>query len=113
MNQLHELLAKNLKLYRTRSNITQEMLAEKAELSTPYLGEIETGRKYPSPEVFLRLAAALGVKPHQLIMEHAPYASAEELKDGEDIRGILAREFNAMLDKHFLPSDTPAKKDPS
>ncbi len=111
MNVLHELLAKNIKLYRAQSNMTQEILAEKVALSTPYLGEIETGRKYPSSDVFLRLAIALGVKPYQLLMEHPFYASAEELNKGDDIRGILAREFNAMLDKHFLPSEPPDRKD--
>ena len=44
-------------------------LAELCKISTTYLGEIEIGRKYPSVEVFQRIADALKVKPHKLLLD--------------------------------------------
>lgn len=63
------LLARNLKLLRNHQAMTQDDLAESAEISKNYLAEIETGRKYPSPIVFARLAKALNVPAYYLIFD--------------------------------------------
>jgi transcriptional regulator with XRE-family HTH domain len=46
--------------------LTQEQLAEKADVSTHYIAMIETCNKYPKPEMLERLAQALDVEPHRL-----------------------------------------------
>jgi transcriptional regulator with XRE-family HTH domain len=43
-------------------------LAERAEISSGYIGEIEMGRKFPTPEVLERLAEALELRPFRLLM---------------------------------------------
>jgi transcriptional regulator with XRE-family HTH domain len=55
---------------RREAGLTQEQLAERANLHWTYLSEIETGRKNPSVAVLRRVAAGLGVRLSTLI-EHA------------------------------------------
>ena len=58
MTEVQSVLAYNIKKYRNTKGLTQEQLAEKAETSTNYLGSIETGKKYPSPQMIDKLAKA-------------------------------------------------------
>jgi transcriptional regulator with XRE-family HTH domain len=61
MTNLRQLLAFNIKQNRCRLGISQARLAEKADASTQYIAMIELGRKFPSPEMLERLAAALEI----------------------------------------------------
>ena len=47
--------------------MTQEKLAEKADLHPVYVGEIERGEQSASVEALLRIAKALGVKLRDLV----------------------------------------------
>ena len=92
--ELHEILVRNMKLYRSKLGISQMELAERAGLSSGYVGEIEMGRKFPSPEALIQLASALEVKPFRLLMgaedvaewmgDEAFYAAKDEVV--EDLR---------------------------
>jgi transcriptional regulator with XRE-family HTH domain len=66
MTGIRDILARNFKVNRQKLGLTQEQLAEKAEVSTHYIAMIETCNKYPKPEMLERLAKALEVEPHQL-----------------------------------------------
>jgi transcriptional regulator with XRE-family HTH domain len=66
MDNIKEILAKNLKENRQRLNISQPKLAELAGLPTHYVASIETSRKFPTPDVLERLAKALGIENHEL-----------------------------------------------
>lgn len=46
--------------YRTKKNMTQDALAEKANITRPYLSDLENNKKKPSFEVADRIAKALG-----------------------------------------------------
>jgi transcriptional regulator with XRE-family HTH domain len=46
---------------------TQEDLAERAGLTTTYVGQVERGDKVPSLTVVLKLALALEVLPSQML----------------------------------------------
>ena len=61
----------NIKKYRKRLNITQEQLAERAKTSTTYIGTIEIGLKFPSPQMIERIAAALDIDSLQLFQPDA------------------------------------------
>jgi len=63
---IREILANNLKEYRRKCGFSQEKLAEKAGISTPFLAMIEVSRKFPTPNVLDRLAEALNIKTYQL-----------------------------------------------
>jgi transcriptional regulator with XRE-family HTH domain len=66
MKSIKEVLALNLKLNRLKKGLTQDKLAEKAEISTHYLAMVELARKFPSADMLERLAAALEIEPHEL-----------------------------------------------
>jgi transcriptional regulator with XRE-family HTH domain len=66
MDNLREILSKNLRENRKRLKLSQPKLAELADLSTHYIAMIENSRKFPTPEVLERLAEALGVFTHEL-----------------------------------------------
>lgn len=60
---------------RIEANYTQEELAEKADLSTVYLGEVERGQKVIGVDKFINIVKALGVS--------ADYVLCNELPTGE------------------------------
>jgi transcriptional regulator with XRE-family HTH domain len=78
MTGIREILARNFKVNRQKLGLTQEQLAEKADVSTHYIAMIETCNKYPKPEMLERLAKALEVESHQLF--NAPDALDESLE---------------------------------
>jgi transcriptional regulator with XRE-family HTH domain len=66
MENIREILAQNMKAYRQRLRITQPELAERANISTNFIGMIEQKRKFPAPEVLDRLATALEIETTEL-----------------------------------------------
>jgi transcriptional regulator with XRE-family HTH domain len=63
---IREVLARNLKINRLKLGVTQEKLAEKANISTHYLAMVELARKFPSANMLERLAVALEIEPYEL-----------------------------------------------
>jgi transcriptional regulator with XRE-family HTH domain len=61
MTSLRAVLAFNMKEQRHILGITQAVLAEKVNTSTHYIGMIESERKFPTPEMLERIAAALEI----------------------------------------------------
>jgi len=61
------IVGKNIRACRTHAGLTLEQLAEKADLSWPYLSEIERGRENISLDKLVRLAQALNVKLARLV----------------------------------------------
>jgi transcriptional regulator with XRE-family HTH domain len=79
-----------MKKHRVLLGLSQAELAERAGISAGYVGEVEMGRKFPSPKKFEAIAKVLGLRPFQLIMgpedvtdamgPEAVYETAEKLK---------------------------------
>jgi transcriptional regulator with XRE-family HTH domain len=59
-------LGKNIKFLRFRRKFSQAVLAEKADISTIFLSNIERGNKYPKPDILSRIAGALEVEVFEL-----------------------------------------------
>jgi transcriptional regulator with XRE-family HTH domain len=64
---LKDVLATNLRRIRHDKDLTQEALAERAELSPRYIGKIERASTSPTVTVLGRLAEALEVEPCELL----------------------------------------------
>jgi len=64
-------VAAHVKALRARRGLTQEGLAEVAEIDLRFLQKIETGKTNLSLDVLLRLSAALQVKPGVLLRKTA------------------------------------------
>jgi transcriptional regulator with XRE-family HTH domain len=61
MTSLRTVLALNMKAQRLVLKISQVELAEKVATSAHYIGMIEAGKKFPTPEMLERIAAALEI----------------------------------------------------
>ena len=61
------IVGRNVRRLRQARGLTQEQLAFEARLDLTYVGGIERGRRNPSLLVVVRLAAALGVAPGDLL----------------------------------------------
>jgi transcriptional regulator with XRE-family HTH domain len=83
MTSLRALLAHNIKEQRRVLGISQAKLAEKVSTSTHYIGQIELGNKFPSPEMLERIAAALQIDSPQLFaMDAFPAEVIRQFQEG-------------------------------
>jgi transcriptional regulator with XRE-family HTH domain len=81
MANIKEILAQNLKKHRRRLGLTQPELAERAGMSTHYLGMIEIARNFPTVDVLERLATALCIKTYELFsVVDSPEIAMEQLQ---------------------------------
>ncbi len=64
---LMEKVAANVKTIRAMRGMTQQALADKAQIHRVYLAQIEGGTRSPSLEMLERIAKALKVKPGKLL----------------------------------------------
>ena len=80
MAKIREILAQNMKIHRQKLGITQPELAEKANISTNFIGMIEQKRKFPAPEMLDRIATALEIETFELFATSAdPQAELKKL----------------------------------
>lgn len=71
-----EALGRKLRQARLQMGYTQQALAEKAQIGSIYLGEIERGVKMPSVKIFIKIIEALHVS--------ADYILRDELTSGKE-----------------------------
>lgn len=69
-NQVQRLIGNNLRAYRQEMKMTQEELAEKAGISTPFLANLERGTKGMSIYSLRELSTALGVSADYLLFDN-------------------------------------------
>jgi transcriptional regulator with XRE-family HTH domain len=65
--ELCSVLGKNIKRFRALYKMSQEGLAEKIDVSTNFLSDIETGKSWLSPKTLVKLADVLRTKPGDLL----------------------------------------------
>jgi transcriptional regulator with XRE-family HTH domain len=59
-------LGQNIKKIREKKGLTQEQLAEKADVHLSYIGQIERGIRYPSLKVLFKIADGMEVRVSDL-----------------------------------------------
>ena len=80
-----------LKMLRERAGLSQESLAEEADISSAYISQLETGRRNPpTPDVLRRMAPALGV-PYTVLLQAAGHLTETEL------HGLLLRAIRVIF----------------
>jgi len=65
----YEALGKRLRAERNKLNWTQEVLAEKVDLSDAYIGQIERAERNLSLDTLVRMANELGVTVDYLLLD--------------------------------------------
>ena len=86
-------IGKNIRKFREAKKLRQEDLAEKAELTTNYIGMIERGEKIPSLETFIKILNALGVSADMVL--------SDVLDNGYTVKNSM---LNEKLEK-LVPED--------
>lgn len=97
MNQddVRKVLSQNIKKRRKELGITQSKLAELADISEPYMNDIERCQTWISDKTLAKLACALNLAIHELFI-----SDNKELKNTnkEDIYLLFKKHKKGMLD---------------
>lgn len=85
--KIREILGQNIKSFREHRKWSQANLAEKSDISIPFLSEIERGNKWPFPDTLSKISKALNVKVHELFREHT------STKKEQDFTAMVVKEL--------------------
>ncbi|MEX2369034.1 MAG: helix-turn-helix transcriptional regulator [Candidatus Paceibacterota bacterium] len=84
MENVSDVIGRNIRFYRKQIGLTQEKLAEKADLDRSYVGGVERGNYNVSIETLAKIAHSLQVEPFVLLVErtdtHAFVSLAEHVQ---------------------------------
>ena len=69
MSNIKSKVGQKIKFFRRKIGVTQEALAEKANISVDFLSLIERGRNAPSLESLEKIANALSIKVSELFAD--------------------------------------------
>jgi transcriptional regulator with XRE-family HTH domain len=64
---LREVFATNLRRFRHAKDLSQEELADMADINRTYISKLETGASYAGLEIIGRLADVLGIEAAELL----------------------------------------------
>jgi transcriptional regulator with XRE-family HTH domain len=67
--QHRKILGETIRKYRKQTKMSQEKLAEKADLHPVYIGKVERGEQWISLHALLRVGKALGVRISELVAD--------------------------------------------
>ena len=67
--KLYKILGEKIRTERKKVRLSQEKLAEKADLNRNYIGEIERAEKKITLETLWKIAKALGVRIRDLVAD--------------------------------------------
>jgi transcriptional regulator with XRE-family HTH domain len=75
MNINYKIIGKRIKNKREQINMSQMELAERTDLSVPYISYIETGKKKVSLTSLIHIANALSISANDLLLDHLTVVS--------------------------------------
>ncbi|MBQ0050560.1 MAG: helix-turn-helix transcriptional regulator [Treponema sp.] len=90
MSKIVETLGNNIRSLRKSYGWTQELLAEKSDISVPFMTQIELGRKSASLEVVEKIAQALNVSYERLFKT--------DFSENKDLNSTLSIFENELID---------------
>ena len=95
--ELKNILGKNIKFFRFRSQYSQSKLAEKANISITFLSNIERGNSFPYAATLCDLAQALSVQVHELFKSEKTPEVSPSIKG--QIFEDIAKNVNQAIEK--------------
>ena len=107
--ELRNLFSVNIKRYRARKGWSQAKLAEKMDISTNYLSDIETGRGWVSPFSLIKLANSLEIDVYELFKPQET-ASAEVLNIVNKCLDDFSSSLRIAFDKSIVDSMNKIRK---
>lgn len=105
-SELQEIFSENIKRYRLINNMTQQKLAEMADLSVGYLCSLESGKKWGTPETITKLANALKIEPCLFFMTHDDSQNKDIYNDliflSSDLKQFIETKILDLISKNNL-----------
>jgi transcriptional regulator with XRE-family HTH domain len=100
-------LGQRLRELRDRADLSLRELAKRIGISSPFLSDVELGRRFPSEEILEKLAAALNVPLEDLKKydNRAPIADLKRLMDSDPKLGVAFRTAVEKLKSGELTAD--------
>ncbi len=68
MSKLVKVIAANIRHYRLKRGFTQERLADMIKMDNGTISRFELGKMSPNAETLEKIAKALDIEPHQLLI---------------------------------------------
>jgi transcriptional regulator with XRE-family HTH domain len=99
---LQEIFILNLKKFRKKRGISQMTLAELADTTGNYIGQIESGRRTPSLDKVEQIAAALRIPSYRFFIEETDEDSTEIEPTTRDFLLELPRSVREEMKSHLL-----------
>lgn len=96
----YSLIGQRIAKCRRAQGLTQERVSEMAEISVPYLSNIERAVSIPSTEVIMRLATALDTTPDTFLVGCGKNESEAWRGVAERLRGLSPKQLE--LAERFL-----------
>ena len=75
---LRQVFVRNLKEFRKKEGLSQMKLAEYCNTAPSYIGQIETGQRFPSMELIEKIADTLRIEPYQFFKNKTDNNSSNE-----------------------------------
>jgi transcriptional regulator with XRE-family HTH domain len=86
---LRKILSQNIKTAREALRLTQTKLAESADISPPYMADIEHCKTWVSDKTLVNIAKALNMEAYQLLTPQSGQKDDEQSKTLQEIAAII------------------------
>jgi len=93
MASLRDIFRENLKKNRRNCGLSQEKLAEMADVSMHHIAMIEIGRNFPATELIERIANALNIEAYELFIDK----TCSTKNDFEQLRKNIKDDMQELL----------------
>jgi transcriptional regulator with XRE-family HTH domain len=110
---LRYILSINIKRYRNYRQLSQAELAEKLDISIPFLSDIENGKKWVSPRTLAKIADVFNIDAYELLRpeKSMPDNSANIIeKYTDDIYSIIGKTLFSLRDNYISILNEPVSK---
>ena len=113
--QIRNIIAKNVKKYRKMNFLTQEELAEAADVSNTYIANIECGQTWISDKTLEKIANALHLEEYLLFIPETEiysniienrqkmieYLKSREKELGDYVKNFFSTTFEKILEEKY------------
>ena len=113
--QIRNIIAKNVKKYRKMNFLTQEELAEAADVSNTYIANIECGQTWISDKTLEKIANALHLEEYLLFIPETEissnlienrqrmieYIKSREKELGDYVKNFFSTTFEKILEEKY------------
>ena len=108
---LKDILSSNLKKYRQRRNWSQFTLAEKVNISTNFLADIEAGNTWVSAQTLVKLAQTLEVEVFELLKpQNEDPKNKKEVDKSKVMLGQFSQDLTIVLQESIEKALAHVKK---